>query len=452
MFLASHSTSFNGNIMLSFFRWIENVLQRIRHCLKTAVKRLAMCQQDNDEMTKKQRNRLRLLKENAETEIRTLKADVVEKEKQLFVEVKEYLSSPIARVRICSAWKPNEIPVINNTIRDPKHWLFVKQRIEEAFYDRVCNEIEEWTDDKDKVSNVEQELVENIESRLGILQGEIIESEYDMDTQASLRSNDSSVSTRSRTKRRVSLRPASIEIPMKLPLKITYRINGLGIGGEKNKFNRDPFQWVQKRSEKLLEKLLKNKKKDNTAGLFDMLISQLMQRPHSILDTLELKIPSILEANMNLLDTLEELRLDQHRYANDYEKMAEDIEILKETLMSYGQGYIFVHDFKSSEIRNIQEQKSTGDSLTKTFKIQFSDLVSSRSGRQSVINRPSLVPQGLWSFITSGMLQRDNREKPISIRLYTAASGIINTISEVAKLRYVHLLHNHIYKFVKLWC
>lgn len=397
-----------------------------------------MNQKDNQEQTKKHRARLTKLQNNAESDIKTLRADVIARSKELLDDIKVYLSSSVAQMRICSAWGKNEIPFINSEITNPKHWMFIKQRIDEAFYDRVCTEIEEWTEDKETVSDVERELVACIEGRLGILQGEIIESEYDMNhTRSSLSSNESETSSRSR--RRVSLRPASIEIPMKLPLKLNFRINTFGKAKESKNFTKDPEKWVKGRAEKLLKKLLQNTKKNKeTQGPLDMLVIQLMDRPHTILNTLELKIPSIIEANMMLLDTLEELNLDQHRYAHEYERMAEEIENLKETLMNYGQGYIFVHDFKSSEIRVIEEQTSTGQSFTKTFRVKFSDLVSSSQGcRQSLMKRPSLIPQGLWSFISTGMLRRDGKEKPISIRLYTAASGITNTILEVAKLRYV---------------
>lgn len=415
-------------------------MQRIRHCLKTAVTRLAMSQRENQDLTKKHRERLKKLNNNAKNVIAELRMEVAARSLELFNDIKSYLQTPMAEKRICAAWRQDEIPDVSAGINNPSHWYFIKQRIEDAFYDRVCTEIEEWTEEKDNISKVESELVSSIEIKLGILQGEIIESEYELDQTRSSVSSDESDGRRS--KRRVSLRPANIEIPMKVPLKINYRISNFGAGRQSKKFLKDPKKWTQNRSEKLFKKLLKNKKIDgHTEGPLNMLISQLMMRPRVILDTLELKIPSIIEANIDLLNRLEESSVDYHRNAHHYEKMVEEVEKLKQLLMSYGQGYIFVHDFKSSEIRIIEEQRSSGNSLTKTFRIRVSDLVSSISGRHSVLNRPSMVPHGLWSFVSPGMLQRDGVEKPISIRLYTAASGITNTISEVAKLRCVQCIY-----------
>lgn len=412
------------------------MLQRIRHCLKTAVTKLALSQRENHDQAQRHRERLTKLKNNAETDIRTLRAEVVAKSKDLFTDIKRYLSTPMAEMRICAVWKSNEIPAVPGEIRDPRHWLYVKQRVDEAFYDRVCTEIEEWTEEKNMITKVENEIVANIEARLGILQGEIIESEYDMGHTTKSSSSEEGDSRRKSSKRRVSLRPAMIELPTKMPLKMNFRLPTFSGKRESKKFTKDPQKWTKTRSSKLLKRLLENKKEAYmTGGPLDLLIMQLMYRPNMILDTLERKIPSIIEANMNLLNALEELSVDQHRHSHAYEKMAEDIEHLKQSLMNYGDGYIFVHDFKSNEVKVIEEQASTGRSFTQTFRIKFSDLISNRTGRFSILNRPSLKPQGLWSFLSSGMLQRDGKERPISIRLYTASSGIKDTFSEVAKLR-----------------
>jgi hypothetical protein len=205
-------------------------------------------------------------------------------------------------------------------------------------------------------------------------------------------------------------------------------------------------QWAGRRSEKLMSQLLKNKKQ-NGKGPLDILLEVLMQRPSDMIDLLEEKIPTIIRANVELLDKLEELAVDHKRDAYMYEKMLEEIEGLKNelkyygegcvfvnNLKHYGEGYVFVNDFKLSEIRIITGQLGDGRSLHKTFRIR-SIIKEDESVQEGPIAKNA--PHGLWTYVHAGVFQRDGTDKPITIKLYTTASGMSCNQREVAKMRYI---------------
>ncbi|XP_052780092.1 uncharacterized protein LOC128217184 isoform X2 [Mya arenaria] len=434
----------------AYYKWIEFVLHRISHCLKTATTRLALNQQENEERSRKHRKRLKKLQTDTDTVIKELRAEVVVQSRTLFDEVKENLATPMSRFRICSAWKDGEIPNITSDIHNAAHWMWVKQRVDDAFYDRVISEMEAWANEKQKISIVEEAIVAKIQEKLGILQDEIISSEHALKSSRQSVASADSVrrSSSAFNSRRMTLRPNLVELPIKMPTKLNKRLNpfaGFGRRKDTAKFEKNPVEWTQHRAEKLLTKLIKNKKEHGASkGTLDLLMETILQRPIAIIDVLEMKIPSIIEANMDLMDTLEEMSLSQSRNAFKYEKMFEDIETLKKTLMTYGEGYVFVHDFKLNEVRIITEQQPSGSSISQTFRV--SNIFASRAG--SFGTSASIIPQGLWSCLHPAMLQRSGEESPISIRIYTASSGLTNTCQEVAKLRC--LLHKdvHIAEFL----
>jgi len=409
------------------------------HCLKSATTRLALTQRENHERTKKHRKRLAKLQSDTDTVVKELRADVVVQSRSLYDEVSKSLSSPMAKFRICSAWKEGEIPEVSQGIRSTNHWNWVKQRIDDAFYNRVFDEIESWAEESNKVTLVEEKIVEKIEEKLGILQDEIMSSENAIKNARDSDSDSSRSSSRSRrvSMKRISVRAPLVDMPNKMPPKLNHRINnafsGFGRSKSRGKFEKDPVQWTQKRAEKLMSRLLRNKKAHSSdKGDLECLMDELMYRPYNIIDMLEEKIPVIIEANMELMRTLEEINLHQCKNASMYETMFEEIEALKKALNVYGDGYVFVNDFKLTEVRVVTETLESGQSMSKTFRI--SSLIDSRT---ESANPEALIPQGLWSCVHPGMLKKGKTEKPIAIRLYTASSGIANTFQEVAKLRCV---------------
>lgn len=410
-------------------RWIETVLKRINHYLKTTVARLGWTQRDTHEKSMRQRIKLQNLKERSNAVIKALTINIDERSEEIVTEIQQYLSTPQAEFLLCSVWRNNEIPEIAGEIKDPQHWTWVKQRVDEAFYDRLCNAIEEWDDDKCKVSTIETDIVDNIKSNLGVLQEEISQVESDLhSTQSSTGSNESV----KRSRRRSSIQiPGAmvIDVPLKLSAAVQHRVatNPIGkmlVRRETVNYQKDPQAWARERAKKLMKKLLQNKKSKSENGRLTQLVDQLMQRPRDIVDRLELHIPSIIDTNLELLNSLEDLLITDSRFSAKYEQMMVQVEGLKMSLMNYGEGYIFVNDFKSYEIKVLQNTP-TGQSLAQSFRT--SEIITGGS---------TLFPQGLWTTVRPGTLHREGTEKQVSIKLYMQSSGVSHTFQEVAKLRY----------------
>lgn len=414
---------------------MENVLQRIRHCLKTAVTNLTLTEKEHREITNKHRVRLTKLQNNADSFINTMEAELSARSLELYNDVLAHLQTKSAQLRICAAWKPNEIPDVSEGISNTNHWNFIKFRIEDAFCDRVCAEVENWSEEEGIISRLESELVNNIEVKLGILQKDILDSECELDNACSLdQSNGSTLNRRNR--RKVSLKPAQIDLPMKMPLKINYQLSNLNSKRQARKFKRDPKKWTKQRSEKLMKKLLRNKKVyGQHEGPLDMLIHELMSRPRTILDTLELKIPSIIEANIDLLNRLEKMSVDRHRDAQNYEKMGKRIEVIKESVTDYGEEYIFVTNFRSNEIRVPGENNMSYNINLETFNMKTNAHFSYFPGQTNVLNNIGLPPCEKQHLITLGMLQFKEKEKPITILQHALSSENMKTALEVSKIR-----------------
>lgn len=414
------------------------------HYLKTTARRLGMTARENQDSAMRQQLKLNNLKERSNAVIKELVADIEECSAEIVKEVQNYLSTPQAKFLLCAVWKDNEIPEVGEKITDAHHWEWIKRRIDEAFFDRLCNAVENWDDDRCKISSLEKQIVENIQSKLGVLQEEISQVEYDM------RSTHCLIRPPKRLPVHLSS-PPLVDIPLQLAPNVQHRVSKNPLGKmkarkESVKFEKDPNAWAKKRAVKLMEKLLRNETKNKDKGLLSQLVDQLMQRPRDIVMNLEIQIPSIIDANLDLLHNLEDIIIKDSRYAAKYEQMMVQIEGLKETLMSYGEGYIFVNDFKCNEIKVIQET-ATGQSLTQTFR--FSELVTGRSTTKD--QWVTMFPHGLWTVVRPGTLHREGKESKVSIKMYTPSSGITHTFQEVAKLRLALLNMSKMLKNRDLW-
>ncbi|KAL4226200.1 hypothetical protein ACF0H5_014186 [Mactra antiquata] len=427
------SKSIDRRIRASY-KWMEKVLQRISHYLKTTVKRLGCTQRENRERSEHQRTKLKTLQEKADTVVRESRADVEIRSKQIFDDIHDYLSTPQAKFLLCSAWRDNEIPEISDDIKDHKHWHWIRQRVDEAFYNRLCTAIEHWEDERNKVSDVEAAIVDIIKIKLGILQEDVNNVEQDI---SKSNSSGSSIGTLRRCSIRI-IGTLFMDIPLQLSPNVQQRVSSNPLhkmkeGRDAKAFNKDPKAWSKVRAEKLIKKLVRNEVDKTThKGMLTSLVEQLMRRPKDIINTLELKIPSIIEANLELLSKLEDLIVSGNRHTARYEQMMVHVEGLKKSLMEYGDGYIFVNDFKTNEIKILQSNVpySISGNLATTFR--FSELVT---GQYSGQRQSDSGPKGIWTKLQSGMLERDNQVNNISIKMYMPSAGVSHTFQEVAKLR-----------------
>ena len=281
-------------------------------------------------------------------------------------------------------------------------------------------------------------MIDAIKMKLGLLEHEIHQMEIDLASStgstSSMTELGNSINSRTRKLgligRNYSFGTDFVKLPMKLNIRIPVSGNASLFSRSKEKsFEKNPGKMARERAQKLLNKLLNKGNKSENDILKD-LVTQMFQRPLECLDKLEEQIPNLIRANESLLNEIEVARATERRHLGKYETMVGEIDALRKHLMDYGEGYIFVHDFKSDEVKVLQETP-TG-SLTVTVRdvpsIVKGSMGDSDSGATS-------SPRGLWNILSPGIVVRDDNEIPVTIRVYLQSSAMQNTYQEVAKLR-----------------
>ena len=319
-----------------------------------------------------------------------------------------------------------------------------------SFILRLCGILEEWDNEDCRINEIEEKVIEDIKMKLGILEHEIFDVENDLSGSTSSMETKRRIGASSRrftlTGPKCTIETDQVKLPMKLNMRLPKPSKPPSVlGNSKIKsFRKNPQKMVKARAQKLFDRLLN--KKSKSGDLLIELVTQLFQRPLEYLDRLEDKIPSIIKANENLLNDIEVLNVTEKQHLAKYVTMVEDIDALRKNLMNYGEGYIFVHDFKSDEVKILHETPS--GSISKTYRdveaIVNNSLNESDSGVLS-------SPRGLWTISSPGIVVRGNGDEPVTIRVYLHSSAMDNTFQEVAKLRSVFLKHRRktIIKMIK---
>ena len=231
--------------------------------------------------------------------------------------------------------------------------------------------------------------------------------------------------------RNYSFETDSVKLPMKLNIRLLVhgKASRLFRRPKVGEFKENPGKIARERAQKLLNKLLDKKSKSGDDILKD-LVTQLFQRPLECLDKLEEKIPNLIQANENLLNDIETARATEMHHLAKYVTMVEESDLLRKHLMDYGEGYIFVHDFKSDEVKVLQE--SSRGSLVITVR-DVPSIVKGSTGDGD--SGAVCSPRSLWTVLSPGLVVRDGSEIPVTIRVYLRSSAMENTYQEIAKLR-----------------
>lgn len=433
------------------YKWLEKVMWRITHIVKSVYKRIDMTARDNEGQSRRIRDKLKKLNRDTSTVIKELRAEVNIEIENFSKELRTYLGTAQAKFRLCSVWKQEEIPQLSEKARNQEHWNWVKERVDLAFYNRLCALLEEWDTEGGKVEDIEEKLVTEVQSKLGILETEILDIESGMSSGSSVSSNGSSSKQANRrlslgASKLVGQRPvlSSDMVAPKLSLGVKIStgnplLKNLRNPRSRNFFNKNPEAWAKERAEKLLKKLVDKKKpKNGDSSILETLITHLMHRPIEYIDKIEQKIPSLAEANLTLLTRLEQASMQERGGLRRFGNVMEDIEGLRRLLMGYGEGYIFVNDFKINEIMVLRDAPG-GQSFREPLRQTVGSMLGSYSTTNSL---KSNAINGLWTIIVPGLLTKDNQERKISIKVYLPSSGVQNTFQEIAKLRC--LLHKDI--------
>ncbi|XP_052780399.1 uncharacterized protein LOC128217341 isoform X2 [Mya arenaria] len=429
------------------YRWMAHILHRIQHCLKTLSCRLSMTQKDSADRTLKQRQRLKTLQNESTKVLNDVKATIDEKSKVVRRDVVKILTLPATKLRLCSIWKAGEIPEITDISR-PAHLERIKRCIDDAFFDRLFNEVEEWEEEENAtLANIEEQLSAKLQEGLNFLRDKIFTSEACMRRSDVSNSSSNSLSD-SRSSRESGTRDCLLELPLQMPRKLKHRLHpfrSLLFQHESKTYVQNPEEWAHRRAEKLLNKILMNERaKGSTKGTLDIIVEVFMQRPLHIYESLKEKVPSLIEANMELTYALEEMVLNHRQNARLYMKGVEKIEYLKMSLRLYGDGCLYVNDFKDNEIKVKTIVKPNGIALSNCSRSS----IFFESYHESESDKPACDVKGMWSCILPGYVQQASQASDVAIRMYTEAAGDIDSCREVATIRC--LTHNdyHIASFL----
>ena len=119
-------------------RWMENVLKRIMHFLRSVAKRLNMSERDRHMRLQRSKDKLKKLMSHSGEVIASLHAELQVSIESVCVEVRKYLQRPDIQMRLTAIWRDNEIPKMDEeaNITSAEKWAWLKGRIDIAFYDR----------------------------------------------------------------------------------------------------------------------------------------------------------------------------------------------------------------------------------------------------------------------------------------------------------------------------
>ncbi|KAL3853541.1 hypothetical protein ACJMK2_017076 [Sinanodonta woodiana] len=434
------------------YRWIESVLRRCVHHLRGVVRRLDRSECENMERSAQARNKLGVLRNKADDVIMTLKADLEIAAKTVCDNIRAYLNDVIPRMRLTSCWTLDELP----SPEDGK-WLWIKEKIDDAFFDRMGFLIDEWDEKNGVIKTIEEKMIEDARMRLSTLQHELADLEREIQDDSS-----SNGSNRLSMSRRSSMLPTALlsfapfkirnkidtpKLPIRMAVRLVPKLQSMLEKSHLNEYKENPSKYATERSKKLLKALFKSDRAVNENGhLEDVLLhfaEKLLERPHEYIRRLEEKIPAMILANELMLKRFEESTREERQFQQQYIEMMTQIERLRRTLMAYGDGNIFVADFKIEEIV-IKEITEEGASISKTFKV--SDILQESSSRLD--RSKGREPGGLWTIAHNAFLCKAGYETAIVIRMYLPSSGVHETFQEVAKLRCLNISETNLASFL----
>ncbi|KAL4226499.1 hypothetical protein ACF0H5_014484 [Mactra antiquata] len=419
------------------YKWIENILKRIIHHLKSVIKRLDLSDKDLKTDSENTRSKLENLRQRSDSVLGDLKTKLRIEYGVINQELKEHLQSNYCKEKITRNWKHDCVPNVENGLGNYR-WL--RSRIHEAFFDKVVECVEDWDKEEKRIITIEQRLACDIKFGLQLLEDELKEVEREIQGDSSSLSSDD-MSDLSKSKRRSFPRYSPnkalsvlAERP-KMPLKIAGRvikpimnvINPVISKMKVKEYSKNPVQFAEKLACQMYTELLDNSQQSEETLM--NLAEYLFERPSQYIAAIENKIPDMILSNQLMLNNLETSIEEERKHHQEYEEMMTMTEALKRSLMEYGQGYIFVADFSRGELQI--EHSVEGNSVSVAFNV--TDFLRGSSGDLDLSQRRDV--RALWTVTYAGCLNRNGVNRPVAIRVYLPSSGVEFTYNEVAKLR-----------------
>lgn len=410
------------------------MLKRTIHHLKTVVKRLDLSDLDLKERSDTAREKLITLGKKSDDVFKKMRSDLGIECQLMCTELSEFLKSEYCKKKLLDDWSSHEIPDVESGLGD---WPWIRSRIHEAFFDKLITCVGEWDRNEKRMDKIEENLSCQIKLELLLLEEELkdVEKEIRGDS-SSCSSDDMSELSKSRRKslpRLSSGRSKFLINEPKMPMKLAGRviqpfkqmITSVKDGLKVSKYTSTPVQVAKDCAKKIYHELLK----DSVQGLVP-LAEYLLERPREYIDAVERRVPGMILANELLVNRLEEMAESERQHLSEYEEMMMSTEVLKKSLMEYGEGYIFVADFSRGEL---QIQQFSGEGRRESVAFNVTDFLRGSSGDLGICKRRDI--RGLWTVTYGGVLMRNGHERPVAMKVYLPSSGVSFTYKEVAKLR-----------------
>lgn len=424
--------------IVSSYKWLEAVLKRSVHHLKTIVHRIDNSEKELETKMKSVWQNLNTLKMKSELVISKLNKQIEEETDEICSNFRMYLSSPKTRMAVTS-WIEAELPDLESITM----WGVLKEKLHDLTIARISKELENWEEDQRKIKNVKESVAIEIQHELNILQEELQDIEEDLQSDTdSIVSDDSlynSNTTRGHSKPHVQVQMSvsKTTLPVKLANRILTPFGKVGKrfsrsiteivnDGKLKEYKKDPIDYAKRRSEKILQSFLDDRNND----LRDT-IDAFMKEPKEYLKDIQKKIPAMVETNQQNMDHINMCRKEGLSSREMYEQMMEGLEHLRHTLSDYGQGYIFVNDFGVDDIQIETDDVGSGRS---SVPFDISQMLTSVGASTAKWNQKQL-PRGLWTAQQNGKLLSNDKAEHVTIKIYLPNARIENTDAEVAKLR-----------------
>ncbi|KAJ8301061.1 hypothetical protein KUTeg_020048 [Tegillarca granosa] len=451
-----HHRAVDGRVKKTY-KWIENILLRSAHHLKTLVRRLDSSERDLEDKMKQVFEKLEGLRKRSDCVLEDMNTRIRAEAEDIYKQFRQYLRSPASRIAITN-WIEDELPSKDdNTIS----WIEVKNKIGTLVSLRITEQLEKWEQSTRMAQSLENKIMLDIRAQLHLLQDDLTEIEEDIqeDDNASISSEEEfTTAHRDRGGRRQTL-PA-FRSPVSslsaneaaIPLKILTRaknpmikflrdfrrtaiFDDIILARKLKQYRENPCIVAKQRTEKILNSLLE----DQGSECLFLFVEGLLYRPKQYLKSLKENIPALVQSNEDLMNHIAMCRVDASDSRSLYIRMMEDMEKLRRRLIEYGQGNIFVDDFMGEDIfisKDIELDR------TSTFKV--SDMVLDSSSRHESMKKG--LPRGLWTAFQNGYVTKDGIEKSVSMRIYLPSARIESTYPEIARLRCLH--HEHVAEFL----
>lgn len=252
-------------LYFTFYRWLETILKRSVHHLKTIVHRIDNSEKDLETKMRNVWGKLNTLKMKSEIVTNDMRKQIEEETVQICEEFRQYLDSPKTKMSITS-WIEDELPNDESFIS----WSDLKENLNDLTLARISKELENWEEDKGEIKAVRETVERSIQFQLNILEGELQDIEDDLQSETDSINSDEFSEERRDSRRfpiptdAVQMQTTRVTLPVKLANRILKPFGKVGSRpstfiadvvneGKLKEYRKDPIAYAKRKSEKALQ-------------------------------------------------------------------------------------------------------------------------------------------------------------------------------------------------------